>query len=107
MVADIREDPRLRALVESLRPYAPQKVIPFGSYARGEQDRYSDVDIVIIKESRRRFLECLRAVYERVCPDYALHVLVYTPQEFARMAAQGNALIERVQKEGVVLYEQA
>jgi predicted nucleotidyltransferase len=107
MVADIGDNLRLQELVNLLRAYGPQRVILFGSYARGEQDRYSDVDIVIIKETRQRFLERLRAVYEHVCPDYALDVLVYTPEEFARMVDQGNSLIERVQKEGVVLYEQA
>lgn len=98
---------RLQALVELLRPYAPKKILLFGSYARGEQDAYSDVDIVIIKETRKRFLDRLATVFEYVCPDYALDVLVYTPQEFAEMAARGNSFIERVQQEGVVLYERA
>ena len=103
---DVRNHPRLQALVESLQNYAPQKAILFGSYARGEQDRYSDVDIVVIKDTQQRFLDRLQAVYERVCPDYALDVLVYTPQEFAEMGARGNPLIEQVQNEGIVIYEQ-
>ncbi len=92
-------------LVESLQPYAPEKILLFGSCARGEDDTYSDVDIVVIKDTQQRFLDRLAAVYEHVCPDYALDVLVYTPGEFAAMSAAGNPFIEQVLREGIVLYE--
>lgn len=79
----------------------------FGSYARGEQDAYSDVDIVVIKDTQERFLDRLATVYEYVCPDFAMDVLVYTPGEFEEMASEGNPLIERIRREGIVLYERA
>jgi predicted nucleotidyltransferase len=95
----------LLRLVEALQPYAPEKILLFGSCARGEDDTFSDVDIVVIKDTQQRFLDRLAAVYEYVCPDYALDVLVYTPDEFAAMSAAGNPFIEKVEREGVVLYE--
>jgi predicted nucleotidyltransferase len=79
----------------------------FGSYAREEQDAYSDVDIVVIKDTQERFLDRLAAVYQHVLPDFAMDVLVYTPREFEEMASAGNPLIERIQSEGIVLYERA
>ncbi len=39
--------PYLRVLVEQFRP---QQIILFGSYARGQPDEHSDVDLLIIKE---------------------------------------------------------
>jgi hypothetical protein len=36
-----------------------------------------------------------------------MDVLVYTPREFEEMASAGNPLIERIQSEGIVLYERA
>jgi predicted nucleotidyltransferase len=48
----------------------------FGSYARAEQDAYSDVDIVVIKDTQERFLDRLATVYEYVCPDSAMNELV-------------------------------
>ena len=92
-------------LVASLQPYAPEKILLFGSCARGEDDTYSDIDIVVIKDTQQRFLDRLATVYEHVSPDYALDVLVYTPSEFAAMSAAGNPFIEQVLREGVVLYE--
>jgi len=35
----------------------------------------------------------------------AVDILVYTPEEFARMKADGNAFAELVDAEGVVLYD--
>ena len=92
-------------MVASLRPYSPERIILFGSYARGDQDTFSDLDIVVIKETEERSLVRLAAVYQHVQPDYALDALVYTLEEFAAMAAKGNPLIERAQREGIVLYE--
>ena len=44
-------DARLVRIVEALRPYAPEEIILFGSQAKGDQDAFSDVDLVIIKET--------------------------------------------------------
>ena len=37
--------------------YAPQKVILFGSYAYGEPDEDSDIDLLIIKDTDKRPIE--------------------------------------------------
>lgn len=34
-----------------------------------------------------------------------LDLLIYTPEEFARMRAEGNPLVERALAEGVVVHE--
>lgn len=94
-------------MVEALQPYDPEKILVFGSCARGHQDAHSDVDIVVIRETQERFLDRSATVYRYVQPDFALDVLVYTPSEFAAMEADENPPIEQVQREGVVLYERA
>jgi predicted nucleotidyltransferase len=40
----------VRELVERLKPLDPDKIILFGSYAYGEPDEESDVDLFIIKK---------------------------------------------------------
>ena len=40
---------RVKWLMEDLKAYQPEKVILFGSAARGDVDSYSDLDVVIIK----------------------------------------------------------
>jgi len=96
---------RVAHIIASLKEYGPERVILFGSWARGNEDEYSDLDLVIIKETEERFLDRLERVYELVKPTFAMDVLVYTPQEFAEMRERDNPFIEIVLKEGVVIYE--
>ncbi len=80
--------------------------IIFGSYARREADEYSDVDLVIIKETAIPFLDRytdFQGLF-RATPK-ALQILVYTPEEFDDMQARGNPFILNVIEDGVVIYE--
>ncbi len=96
---------RIEEIVSSLREYDPERIILFGSHARRDADEYSDLDLVIIKETEERFLDRLKRVYEIMQPDFALDILVYTPGEFAHMLEEGNPFLERVLEEGIVIYE--
>lgn len=96
---------RVNRIVVALKHYDPERVILFGSAARGDADAYSDIDIVVIKETSERFLDRIDRVYDLVEPTYSLDALVYTPKEFAEMQARENPFIEQVLKEGVTVYE--
>ena len=66
----------------------------------------SDIDVVVIKSTPSPFLERLREVAKLLPSDLgAVDILVYTPEEFARMKADGNAFAELVDAEGAVLYD--
>lgn len=91
-------------LLDRLAPYEPERVILFGSYARNESDELSDVDLVIIKDTTEDFFSRLRSVLRLLDVNRALDILVYTPTEFEIMKQRGNALIETVLEEGIVLY---
>jgi predicted nucleotidyltransferase len=52
-------DPQLRKLVSLLQAYEPERIILFGSHARGQADEHSDYDIIVIKRTERPFLERL------------------------------------------------
>ena len=47
----------IRTIRDRIQAYAPERVILFGAYARGEADDLSDVDLVVIKETDRPFFE--------------------------------------------------
>lgn len=99
-------DARVRALVEALRAYEPERVYLFGSWARGEGDELSDVDLVIVKRTTTPFLERLREVAKLLPLEVGgVDVLVYTPEEFETMQRQGNAFAEMVVEEGQLVYE--
>lgn len=97
---------KFERVIECLKRYEPEQIIAFGSYIRGEADEYSDFDFVIIKRTDKRFLERLIEVGELIDRDLGkVDVFVYTPEEFQTMIEWENPFIERVLKEGRVVYE--
>jgi predicted nucleotidyltransferase len=96
---------RVKKIIRALKAYDPERVILFGSAARGDADAHSDIDLVVIKETSERFLDRIGRVYDFVKPDFAFDALVYTPNEFAEMKARENPFIENVLKEGITIYE--
>jgi predicted nucleotidyltransferase len=96
----------INRVVSSLLDYQPEKIILFGSAARGDADEYSDLDLIVIKKSNQRFVERLVEVMAYLPREVVkADVLVYTPEEFQAMQEEGNPFIEQALKDGVVLYE--
>lgn len=98
-------DAALNALVQALQHYQPQRIILFGSTARGEADAESDLDILVIKETPEPFVQRLEAMARLCPPGVHADILVYTPEELQRMVADDNPFILRALEEGRVLYE--
>src|SRR5206468_5424429 len=104
LVKQVLTDPYLDEIVRVLKAYDPERLILFGSRARGEADEYSDYDLMVIKCTDRPFLDRLRDMvpYLRQITRPA-DILVYTPEEFACMGETGLGWV--VRQEGVTLYE--
>jgi predicted nucleotidyltransferase len=51
---------KIHQLVEALRPYRPECVFLFGSWAREQADELSDVDLVVITHASALFFDRLR-----------------------------------------------
>ena len=97
-------DPRLDEIVRLLQRYEPEQIILFGSRARGDADEHSDYDLIVIKRTRRPFLERLRDMVPYLVEfGRPAEILVYTPDEFERMRETGLGWL--VRREGVTLYE--
>jgi len=97
-------DPYLDTIVEILKPYDPERIILFGSRARGEADELSDYDIIVIKRTERSFLDRLQDMVPYLIQlTRPADILVYTPEEFDRMGEVGLGWV--VRQEGVTLYE--
>ncbi|MGI8856378.1 MAG: nucleotidyltransferase domain-containing protein [Thermomicrobiales bacterium] len=86
----------------------PERVILFGSRARGEARTNSDYDLLVIAESDE-------PRYRRAAPLYAAladvpveaDVLVYTPAEVAEWSAVPQAFVTTAIREGQVVYERS
>jgi len=94
-----------KAIVSSYKKINPVKIILFGSWCRDEEDKYSDVDIIVIYETKKRFLDRLKELYLMWDIPVAFDILAYTPVEFERMLKEKNSFIKRINKEGEVIYE--
>lgn len=94
----------LDRILVGLHRYGPQKVILFGSFARGDYHAASDIDLLIIKATERPFADRIGDVLALCDYSISLEPLVYTPEEFERMCEEGNLFIEKVLKEGKVIY---
>ena len=97
----------IERVVKDLMGYNPEKIILFGSAARGDTDEYSDIDLIVIKETDQRFVQRLVDVTSFLPLDLSIDVFVYTPQELQMMIQAGNPFIEQALKDGIVLYETA
>jgi len=106
--AEPRVPPQLAKVVEAIRDrYQPERVVLFGSRAWGVPTADSDVDLLVVKDTNepllKRCYEVLRLV-QREKRGLPMDVLVYTPAELEARLAAGDPFLERVLREGVVLY---
>jgi predicted nucleotidyltransferase len=86
--------------------FNPERIVLFGSRARGEARRDSDLDLFIEMETGRRPPE--RAVEVASIfglRPWSLDVVVYTPAEVKRLKNVRGTLLSVIEAEGRLLYE--
>jgi len=86
----------------------PQKIVLFGSRARGDHRPDSDIDLLVIEDSplpRHRRAIPLYAVLADLPFDVDAEVVVYTPAEVDEWRNAGAAFVTTALREGAVLYE--
>jgi len=89
--------------------YNPEKIILFGSYSTQRSTEISDIDLLIIKKTNKRFVdrvvELIQLIRSKFGFEYPVEPLVYTPNEFRRAKKINSLFIRTVLLKGVVLYE--
>ena len=87
----------------------PERIILFGSAARGQMTEHSDLDFLVVWEGKEFPNNRRRASYlMRVLPDdvtVPIDVVVLTPQQFGHEAEDDRTPVSMVAEEGMVLYE--
>jgi uncharacterized protein len=117
-VSQLEQDPRLQTkqvtpeliayIVQKIaRAVAPQRIILFGSYARGEAARTSDLDLFIVQDSVMSNREMRRQIeYLLWGRRFGVDLVVRRPEEVARNVNDGNPFYtHHILGEGRVLYE--
>jgi len=98
-------DVELANLVEMLKPYDPQRIVLHGSLARGDWNRASDIDLIIVKDTDLPFTKRISEVIGLCDTTMNVEPLIYTPEELAIMLAAGSSFLENALTQGKVLYE--
>jgi predicted nucleotidyltransferase len=85
--------------------YKPEKIILFGSAARGEHNLDTDVDLLIIKKETPYYgADRIRELSRMIDRNIPLDLLIYRPEEFENRLQMGDPFIKSIIKEGKVLY---
>ena len=83
----------------------PERIILFGSAARGEMNRHSDVDLLIVKEGVDT-LDLMRQIRRNLYGvGAAVDAIVVTPQAVERYKDSHALIIKPALQEGKVVYE--
>ncbi len=91
------------ALTAELAALGATEVWVFGSFARGDVGPESDLDVIAVMPTDLPPHERLLHVYGRLRRRHGADVLVYTPQEFARLR-ETRPFVRRAVAEGRRLY---
>jgi predicted nucleotidyltransferase len=96
-------DDIVRRIVETAQP---EKIILFGSRARGDARPNSDFDLLVIKESNEPGYQRDAPLYHALAGlNVEVDVLVYTPEEVADWAQVPQAFVTTATREGKIVYE--
>ncbi len=87
------------------REFRPERIILFGSYARGRPDRDSDVDLLVILPYTGKSWKMATRIRNAVEPSFPLDLLVRSPAQVDERVAMGDPFMREMVERGKVLYE--
>jgi predicted nucleotidyltransferase len=100
----------LDEIIAAARPvfqkYGIRKAILFGSFAKGLQTRKSDIDLILIQETNKRYFDRFEGILVDLYQNLRgrdIEVFIYTPNEFESISQR--KFIQTAVAEGQVIYE--
>jgi predicted nucleotidyltransferase len=97
----------LKAIADRLRErYGAERVLVYGSVARGEPTEHSDIDLLVIASTKERFYErmgSVLAVVRDISRGLPLAPIVLTPEELSTRLVRGDQFIQEIVQRGVAV----
>ncbi len=87
---------------------APEKIVLFGSRARGTHRPESDIDLLVVQASDEPRYVRSRPIYAALSDlpfEVDTEIIVFTPGEVREWSAAPTAFVTTAIREGTVLYE--
>ena len=85
--------------------FSPRRIILFGSYANGLPDPDSDVDLLVIMDTRLRPVDQAAAIRRSLRVPFPYDVLVRTSEQVQERLSLGDDFFRDVTETGIVVYE--
>ncbi len=104
-------DPVLKKIIEVIvSTVKPDKIILFGSRAKGTHSKYSDYDLLILKsgikpKDRRPLQRKIRDALRNEGIWNAIDVIVQSPQRFNDLSQDPFLVYHDIKKHSIILYE--
>jgi Predicted nucleotidyltransferases len=86
--------------------YHAERVILFGSYARGDATEDSDVDLLVVARTKERFFErmaSVRRLIRNLRDGLPVSPIVLTPGELEKRRQAGDPFVQEILETGVSL----
>jgi len=86
-----------------------EEIILFGSYAYGNPDKYSDIDLCILTNDRsKRKIELIRKVRKAIAPiaSFPVDILIYGKEEFTNRSELNTTFEYKIKHGGISIYGQ-
>jgi len=90
---------------EVVRNLNPDLVLLFGSFATGDINEGSDIDILVVAGFKEPFLDRIRILMDLNTFKIPIEPVGYTPEEFNEMKNRKNPFIMEVLEKGKVMYK--
>ena len=102
-----KPDPAILAdiVARIVRAAKPEKIVLFGSAARGTMGPNSDIDLLVIKGGKFNRHRVTTAIYRHLSGEAAVDAVVVTPEEVERYRDTHCLVICPALREGKVIYE--
>ncbi len=95
----------LSKIIEAvLKVLNPDKIILFGSQARGDANSASDYDILVIKEGIENGSKIEGEIYKNLDVEASVDILVATPEIIEKYKNCIGCILKPALKEGKVIY---
>jgi predicted nucleotidyltransferase len=89
------------------REFHPERIILFGSYARGDANEDSDVDLLVIMPFEGLGARKATEIRKAVRPRFAVDLIVRTPETVRERIELGDFFLRDATVEGKVLHDAA
>ena len=95
-----------RIKLQIIKKFNPLKIILFGSLARGNYNKDSDIDLLIVQDTKKSRLEITSEYYKEIDYDIPTDFVITTPEGFKNGNVDATNIFARnILQEGVIIYE--